>query len=606
MAKIPETVIDDVLNQTNITDVVSKYVNLKKSGNNLFGLCPFHEERTPSFSVSESKQIFHCFSCGRGGNVFKFLMDLQGISFPEAVIAVANDEGIKLPDSIQNGGDNSPVHTEKNNLIQLQEEAAKLYHHVLVNTELGVPALKYLHDRKITDDMIETFNLGFAPGQQLLKPFFENKKADYQLLRKSGLFIENSDGELNDRFTNRIMYPIRNDSSKTVGFSGRVLHKDPDIPKYLNSPETSIFNKRKIIYNIDLAKPSIRNEQNLILFEGFMDVISAYQAGVKNGVASMGTSLTNKQIYQFNQLTNQVYVCYDGDDPGQKATKRAISLLGDEGQFTVGVIQMPNGIDPDEYRRKYGNDKFKDAIKSARETTVSFELRFLKTQYDLSNDEEKLNYVDAALNVIAKIDKPVERSVYLKQLSDEFELDMNALTVQCKQIRSTFINKRQRKQVRMLKTDTVPEVLNQNPKKITRVESAERLLLSRMLNNRNVWLKVTDDPEFSFVHDQYQTIYLLAQHYFQNHDHYSAAEFSDFLKESDLQSTLANIEMAALSNEPSEKEIDDCVRIIRQALTGEVSLKTKHQAMMDAVKLGDIEKAAQLGKEYQDLQKKYQ
>lgn len=320
--KIPEDVIEQVRSQVNIVDVVSQYVQLKQSGKNLFGLCPFHEERTPSFSVSEDKQIFHCFSCGRGGNVFKFMMEIENLSFPEAVKKVAEMEHLDVDSKyFTDAAPASRETSEQKQLIELHEQAVKLYHHILINTKMGKSALDYLHHRGVNDETIDLYQLGYAPQQRLLKPFFDERQADYQLLRKSGLFSETQDGKLRDRFVDRVMYPIRNATGQTVAFSGRLLAKDSDMPKYLNSPETELFNKRKILFNLDLARPNIRSKQPALLFEGFMDVISAYQGGIKSGIASMGTSLTEQQIYDIQRITREVIVCYDGDAPGQKSNQ---------------------------------------------------------------------------------------------------------------------------------------------------------------------------------------------------------------------------------------------------------------------------------------------
>ncbi len=216
------------------------------------------------------------------------------------------------------GAGNTAADSKQKQLIDLHEQTVKLYNHILTNTKMGQPALDYLHKRGVTDDTIATYKLGYAPSQRLLKPFFDERKVDYQLLRKSGLFSEDQDGNLRDRFVDRVMYPIRNGGGQTVGFSGRILTANPDMPKYLNSPETETFNKRKILFNLDLARMNIRNKQPAILFEGFMDVITAYQAGIKSGIASMGTSLTEQQIYDIKRITHDVVVCYDGDTPAKR------------------------------------------------------------------------------------------------------------------------------------------------------------------------------------------------------------------------------------------------------------------------------------------------
>ncbi|ANZ58140.1 DNA primase [Fructilactobacillus lindneri] len=605
MAKIPEEFVEKVREKTNITDVVGKYVQLKKSGKNYFGLCPFHEERTPSFSVNEEKQIFHCFSCGRGGNVFTFLMDLQGLSFPQAVEEVAKDDGIEIPtDATWNK--ESPKQASVKPLIDVQEKAAKLYHHILVNTKLGESALEYLHQRKISDEMIETFNLGFAPEERILKPFFAENKTDYQLLRKSGLFTENTSGDLRDWFVGRLMFPIRNTSGATIGFSGRLLQKNDDLPKYLNSPETEIFNKRRIVYNFDLARPNIRKDHDLILFEGFMDVISAYQAGVKNGVASMGTSLTNEQIYDFNRVTDHVYVCYDGDTPGQKATNRAVDLLSKEGHFNVGVIQMPNGIDPDEYRRGQGSEAFQKVIINGREPIIKFKINYLRSQYNLSNEEDKLEYVDQVLHLIASLDNPVEQDLYLNEIATTLDLSIESLKTQVNRFQKSFSKQNVREKIQKSNHNTYPQVLNKNTQKYSQVESAERQLLSAMLLDSDVWTRVNNISGFNFIHDDYQQLYMFAQEFFKHHDDYHSSEFSDFVGERKLQSILAEIEIDDDFSQHNNKGIDDCVKIIMEDAPLNEQIKQIKADFDNAKQLGDEMQQLKLASEIIELQRKLQ
>lgn len=604
MAKIPEEFVEKVRNNTNIRDVVGQYVQLKQAGKNLFGLCPFHEERTPSFSVNEEKQIFHCFSCGRGGNVFSFLMDLKGVSFPEAVEMVAKDDGIEIPNNA-NWNQTSPKQQKLKPLIDINESAAKLYHHVLVNTELGEEALNYLKKRKISDEMIETFNLGYAPNERILKKYFEEKKVNYQDLRKTGLFTETNDGSLKDRFAGRLMVPIRNESGKTVGFSGRLLHKDDDMPKYLNTPETELFNKRKIIYNFDLAKPEIRQKHDVILFEGFMDVISAYQAGVKNGVASMGTSLTEEQIYDLKRVTKQIYVCYDGDTPGQKATNRAVDLLQKDSNLKIGIIQMPDGIDPDEYRRNNGETSFQQVVENGRESIVKFKINYLRSQFNLTNEEDKLDYIDKVLHIIATVDNPVERDVYLTDLADNLDVSLGSLETQTEKYVNVTRKRSQsnRNRERFIQT---PNVLNQETKHYSRIENAERHLLNMMLHNSEVWKKIRRNHNFSFVHDLYQQIFIFAQEYFRYHAEYNVSEFSDFVGETEIQSTLAELEMNSDDTEYNDEEISDCVKIVMKDAPIIEELKKKKIDFNNAKQLGDEILQLKLATELIDLQKKLQ
>lgn len=607
LARIPEEVVEEVRNATNIVDFVGQYVQLQKSGKNLFGLCPFHEERTPSFSVSESKQIFHCFSCGRGGNVFKFLMELENLSFQEAVLKVAAFSHVPLSDSVLSAANetaNRPVDAKTSALIELHEAAGKLFHHVLVNTELGQPALAYLHERGLTDATIDAFNLGFAPQNRLLKRFFDERQVDYQTLRHSGLFIENQEGELRDRFVDRIMYPIRNEGGQTVAFSGRLLAKADDQPKYLNSPETDLFNKRKVLFNFDQARGAIRKVGDVILFEGFMDVMSATQAGVTNGVASMGTSLTEEQIYALSRVTQQLYVCYDGDVPGQKATDRALTNIREQSSLKLGVITMPEGLDPDEYRQKYGEEKLKAALLTARETPVAFSMRYLRSQYDVNTDAGRLDYIEAVLAILATMTSPVEQDVYLTQLANDYQLDKTSLKQQLAMVKPTVAPPKQQPARRQVEPPVVTQHRQIVP--IDRVLRAERHLLYRMLHEHSVWLWVTGQPGFSFVHEDYQLIFMLAQGYFQTHQAYSPAQFVDFIQDDHLQNLVIELENMQVSDASSEDEISDYFHVISDDAPLESRLKDRKQALAEATRLGDFDRQKQLVVEIVKLQQQKQ
>ncbi|WP_461244321.1 DNA primase [Secundilactobacillus muriivasis] len=618
MARIPEPVIEQVRDATDIVDFISQYVQLQKSGKNLFGLCPFHEERTPSFSVSEDKQIFHCFSCGRGGNVFKFLMELENLSFQEAVVKVADFSHVELDATITRqaagtSGQSDPQ-SPTNQLIHLHQEATKLYHHILMNTEAGQPALDYLHERGLTDQTINDYGLGYASDQQLLKPFFEQRQIDYQTLRHSGLFIENQDGELRDRFVNRIMYPIRNESGQEIAFSGRLLAKLPDQPKYLNSPETELFNKRRVLFNFDQARGAVRKQGSLILFEGFMDVMSAHQSGVDNGVASMGTSLTEEQIYAIQRITKQVYVCYDGDTPGQKATQRALKILQDNSSLTLGVIQMPEGMDPDEYRRQYGEAKLADALATAKETPVAFMMRYLKTQYDVQSDTGRLSYLDDVIALLATVRSPVEQDVYLTQLATTFQLDKASLRQQLSMVRPPAPTPQIAPppvqpyggygDADMPPASTTVQHRQVTP--LSRTERAERNLLFRMLHERDVWLRVTGVAGFSFVHDDYQLIYTMAQGYFETHQDYAPAQFIDYLQDDHLQNLLIELESMQLSDTAVDTEIDDYLQVIMNDAPLEDQLRDQQQALQEATRLGDRDQQRQLVIEIIKLQQQKQ
>ncbi|WP_367294919.1 DNA primase [Levilactobacillus yonginensis] len=608
MAKIPEDVIETVRSATNIADVVGQYVQLKKSGKNLFGLCPFHEERTPSFSVTEDKQIFHCFSCGRGGNVFKFLMELEHVTFPEAVVKVADFSHVDLASEYRQDAAGPAVDSKTSQLIDLQEQAAKLYHHILVNTEGGQPALDYLHDRGLTDDTIEAYQLGFAPSQRLLKPFFDQHQSDYQLLRQSGLFIENAEGELRDRFSERVMFPLRNASGHVAAFSGRLLKKADDQPKYLNSPETQLFNKSRLLFNFDQARSAIRAAGEVTLFEGYMDVISAAQSGVENGIASMGTSLTTEQIYAIERTTDKLNVCYDGDEPGQRAIARALDLLNQHSHLQLSVIQLPEGQDPDEYRQAHGEPALKQMLTTARETPIQFHLRYLRRNRSLDTDSERLDYLNQIMPMLAQVQEPVELDLYLNQLATEFKIDKSALTAQLKQVQRDTAAKQERSRPATNAAPAPaepPVTVYQQQRPLTRLERAERGLLYRLLHDRNVWAKISSIADFSFVHDDYQMIYTLAQGYFQTHQTYQTAQFTDFIQEDRLQQLVIDLETATYAA-VTPREIDDYLAVIMDEAPVDEQLRLKKNQLAEASRLGDAAQQRQLVIEIVQLEQRRQ
>lgn len=555
--RIPQEFIEEVRTNTDIADIVGSYVQLKKSGKNLFGLCPFHEEKTGSFSVAEDKQIFHCFSCGRGGNVFTFIMEIENISFPESVLKVADMRGIAAPSSINVETSSSNKNYE---LKKLYEDAKTLYQHILIRTNTGTEALDYLHNRKMSDEIIENFSIGFAPDRpDFLLTFFKEKNMSEDLLRKSGLFSENDAGELFDRFRGRVMFPINDQNGNIVAFSGRILDKNIDAAKYLNSPETELFNKSKVLFNYSLAKREIRNQKQVILFEGFMDVISAYQAGIKNGVASMGTSLTEQQIYLLNRMTDRIVICYDGDSAGQEATHRSISLLRNK-NIDLGVVVLPEKMDPDEYIKQYGSDSFQKILKNGTETTTSFELNRLSHDYNFDNDRDRLEFLDSALKELAKVKSAVEIDLYLKKLSDTLSIDINAIRQQFSTVQREQLIKnppadfgKNSVQKSAAKLTALPE------KTSSKLEIAEQHLLYLTLRSNDIYNKLVDTKNFAFVHENYNRIFGIWSE--MSDSDISIAKFIDYLPDN-LKNIVAELEMKSLPEEYTDEEISDYIQVI--------------------------------------------
>lgn len=616
--RIPEEKVEQVRSAVNIADFIGQYVQLKKAGKNLFGLCPFHEERTPSFSVNEQKQIFHCFSCGRGGNVFSFIMDLENLSFPEAVVKVADFGHIDLPASYTaQSQPAAPKDQQQADLLKLYADSAKMYQHILVNTELGEPALKYLHERGLDDETIKTFGIGYAPANQLLLDFFKEHQTDYQLLRQSGLFIENQAGDLRDRFVDRVLFPIKDASGRVIAFSGRILKKSPNEPKYLNSPETKLFNKRSVLFNFDLARGPIRQQKSVVLFEGFMDVIAAYRSGIQNGVASMGTSLTDEQIYMLERVTDTLYVCYDSDMPGQKATDRALKLLGGNSRLNLGVIQMPDGMDPDEYLRAQGQEKFVQVFEDGKQTPTAFEMQYLKHDLNLQNTPDQLTYLQAVLQQLAQLSSSVEQDLYLNQLVAEFDLDKDDLK---QQLRSLVGQQAVRRggghsDETQVAPPPAPAPLGPPPATVdgstnsgplSRVEKAERLLLYRLLNDHDVWLRVMAIAGFHFVHDSYQQILVYAEAYFKTHNQFDLGNFTDFMTDSDLQPVVTSLEFMDVASESSKEEIADLVNVIMNQQPLVEQINSKKAELMAAKQIGNRDLVQQLTLALIDLYRQQQ
>lgn len=598
MARIPRAVIDQIRNSVDISDVIGQYVQLKRAGKNYTGLCPFHEEQTPSFSVSAEGQFYHCFGCGKSGNVFQFLMDYKHISFVEAVQEVAKFGGTPLPDQYANSADNtqdSAPNTEAGRLIALHQQAAQLYHRILMNTAAGEPARAYLKKRGMDEELMETFQIGYAPRQRVLEPVCKQQGIDYQLMRKSGLFIEDQSGELHDRFVERVMFPIKNERGQIIAFSGRLLTTGKsDLPKYLNSPETPIFNKRRTLFNFDLARKAVRQEGRLYLFEGFMDVISAFGAGVQNGIASMGTSFTEEQVRIINRATPQLDICYDGDSAGQNAIDRAITLVNDHqnGALKVQIVQLPAGIDPDEFVQQRGADKFKTYLKAQEETVTDFYLRFYRNGKNLTNQSVLFNYLDQVLKVIARLRSPLERDMYLSKLAAEYQLDKQALASQLKQLQQQTGAARKQEAAPASSERYVPQ--EQPTVKISRTELAEQTLLHYMLHSPEAWAHVRAQDDFHFVHEKYETLYWIAKSYFAERGDYSPAEFMDYLDKDAERATLGQVEQLNVSAEFSMQVLDDCLRIIMHQTPLAEKIKKVQSQLKEASSLNNTELASQL------------
>jgi len=416
--RISQEKIEEIRNSIDIVDLINSFVSLKKRGKNFVGLCPFHTEKTPSFTVSPEKQMYYCFGCGKGGNAFTFLMEYEKISFTEAVRSLAERAGISIPTY---SSEDEDLVSEQEELYNLCKEVGLFYYKSLTETPEGKLALEYFHHRGFTDETIRKFGLGYSPNSwDALINFAKDRKYSIHLLEKAGLVRKRDDGTYHDYFRGRAMFPIFSTTGRVLGFGARKLYENDPLGKYINSPETLIYNKSKILYGIYQSKEEIRDKDFAILVEGYADLISVYQAGIKNVVASSGTALTQEQIQLLSRYTKNITIMYDADSAGSKAALRGVDLVL-ENDLDVRVAVLPTGEDPDSFVRKNGVSAFQKLL----EQSVSF-IDFIASSYEkegmLSTPEGQAQTVRAIVQTIAKMKDELKRNFYIKQVAEKYRL----------------------------------------------------------------------------------------------------------------------------------------------------------------------------------------
>ncbi len=415
----PPAFIDELIARNPIEDVVGQYVSLKRSGSNLFGLCPFHGEKTASFSVAPDKGIYYCFGCHKGGGAVNFMMEIEGLSYPDAVRALARRVGMEVPEDEQY----QSRYRQQERLWALSREAAR-YFHAQLYEKSGAEGLAYAQKRGMPKSTLTKFGVGFAPNSwNGLVDAMRAKGYTDQELKDAGLVSEKN-GRIYDRFRNRLMFPIIDVRGNVIGFGGRVM--DDSTPKYLNSPETIIFNKRKNLFALNLAKKSKLGY--LILVEGYMDAVALHQYGFDCAVASLGTSLTEEHAVLLSRYTEQVVLIYDGDEAGQNATRRAIPILEKAG-LNIKVLKMRDAKDPDEYLKKFGADRFKLLLEESS-NRVEYQLGAIGRKYDLKEDEQRVKFVQEAAELISTLGSAVQREVYGHRASEAASISFDAMKLE--------------------------------------------------------------------------------------------------------------------------------------------------------------------------------
>lgn len=415
-----DELVEEVRQRNDIVDIISGYVNLKKKGGNYFGLCPFHNEKSASFSVSPGKQMYYCFGCGAGGNVFTFIMNYENYTFAEAIKLLADRAGIALPE-IEDSKEAREKENRRKTLLQINKEAATYFYYQL-RAPQGRVGLDYLKGRQLSDETMNRFGLGYSnKTSNDLCQYLRHKGYPDELIRESGVAVYNEKYGMSDKFWNRVMFPIQDVNHRVIGFGGRVMGEGE--PKYLNSPETPVFDKSRNLYGLNFARTA--RQDNIILCEGYMDVIAMHQAGFTQAVASLGTAFTSGQANLLRRYTENVILSYDSDGAGVKAALRAIGILKEAG-LTGKVLNLEPYKDPDEFMKNLGREEFAKRLLQA-ENTFFFELRMMQKQYDLSDPEAKTKFYNEIAKKLCGFSEEVERENYTEAVAEKYNISMESL-----------------------------------------------------------------------------------------------------------------------------------------------------------------------------------
>ncbi|HDD3044940.1 TPA: DNA primase [Staphylococcus aureus] len=581
--RIDQSIINEIKDKTDILDLVSEYVKLEKRGRNYIGLCPFHDEKTPSFTVSEDKQICHCFGCKKGGNVFQFTQEIKDISFVEAVKELGDRVNVAVDIEATQSNSNVQIASDDLQMIEMHELIQEFYYYALTKTVEGEKALTYLLERGFTDALIKERGIGFAPdSSHFCHDFLQKKGYDIELAYEAGLLSRNEENfSYYDRFRNRIMFPLKNAQGRIVGYSGRTYTGQE--PKYLNSPETPIFQKRKLLYNLDKARKSIRKLDEIVLLEGFMDVIKSDTAGLKNIVATMGTQLSDEHITFIRKLTSNITLMFDGDFAGSEATLKTGQHLLQQG-LNVFVIQLPSGMDPDEYIGKYGNDAFTAFVKNDKKSFAHYKVSILKDE-------------------IAHNDLSYER--YLKELSHDISF-MKSSILQQKAINDVapFFNVSPEQLANEIQFNQAPA--NYYPEdeyggyiepepigmaqfdNLSRQEKAERAFLKHLMRDKDTFLNYYESVDKdNFTNQHFKYVFEVLHDFYAENDQYNISDAVQYVNSNELRETLISLEQYSLNDEPYENEIDDYVNVINE--NGQETIESLNHKLREATRIGDVE-----------------
>ena len=541
MSKPSNEEIFDIQRKVNIVDVIRDYIPLTKKGKNYFGICPFHDDHNPSMSVSPEKQMYKCFVCGAAGNVFNFVKDYKNINFYEAVKEVADKVGI----SIDIGSYKPKEDIKFKDQYDIYDLSNKFYQNNL-NTPLGKIARSYLANRNIDDDIIKTFQIGLSFSDNKLTSLLESKGYSKDLLVKSGIGVISNDGKVSDIYRNRIMFPLWDTNGKVIGFSGRI-YEGSDTSKYINTMETDIFKKGSLLYNYDNARKSILEKDEIIICEGFMDVIRLYTIGVTNAVATMGTAVTKEQLNLIRKLTNNVILLFDGDKAGEKATLSFIELSKDI-DFNIGIIRLEEDLDPDDYIIQKGKDKMMEHL-SKPINSFDYSLLNLKNNYNFNNPEDISKFISSISDKISNIEDDVIRDLEIKKISKLTNVDVDIIKSKIKV-----------KEKKEIKIDIKPNIKFKENK----YDKASKLILFNMINHVNIIQYYFNN--LSYLPDEIDR--KLASEivlFYKKYNSFNLVDFITYLGDnSELVKRVSFIDSLELNKEYTMEEIDNYFDTIKE------------------------------------------
>lgn len=592
IGRIPENILEDILNRVDIVELISGFIPLKRAGRNFKAVCPFHQEKTPSFMVSPDRQIYHCFGCGAGGNAFNFLMQYERLEFIEAVETLARRAGVALPQA-ERHPDKAAGLSEQ--LYKINEQAASFYESCLGSPK-GSLARTYLVKRGINQATAKLFKLGYAPDSwDALINHLREKAFTLSLLEKAGLALSKAGGGYYDRFRERIIFPIFDIKSRVLAFGGRVLpdaHSVPqaDLAKYVNSPETPVYVKGRHLYGLNFARESIREKDFVAVVEGYLDFIMPFQAGFKNIVASLGTALTSEQARLIKRYTQNVVMVYDADNAGEMATLRTLDIFIDEG-MKVKVAPLPQGFDPDLFVRKHGVEEFSQRIKQAQ-NLFDYKLKVLKGRHDIKDIEGKAMISSEMLPTINRFSNAILKTEYLRKLAQELSVGEEALFQELKKVKDD----------RLYSYPGIPAAPARGPLSSSPTEQTEKLLVKLMLEEAELINQIRDSLKPDDFQDQrVSRIVSLMFRLIEEGKSIEAKSLINHLNDSAVEKVIH--ESSFLPDVPQERKghvIDDCIKRLKVE-----GLRLKRQKLHEAIKAaqdeGDEEKVYRFMKELHGL-----